>query len=126
MNHKQLKLIAVAKDEVEALDLITNKKPDAVVIDTGIPSLNWFDIIENKSLENGPIFVLVSGEDGAERKALVLENGKYEIKSFDINDLLDIAGVKITKLYKKENVVSMLNNVGINSTMKGHQYLVAM
>ncbi len=119
VNHKQLKLIAIARDEVEALDLIMNEKPDVVIVNIKIPSLNWIEIIENR-----PIFILVSHKDGSERKALVLDKGEYEIKSFSSNALLSIVSLKSKKIYKEENITSMLNNVGINSTMKGQQYLV--
>lgn len=85
-------VICMAKDGIEALDLICNNTPDFVIIDNQMPKLNGIDVIkkviENKSSTSQ--FILLTGELSAEiiQECITL-NVKYFVKTSNYNDIIE-------------------------------------
>lgn len=84
--------VFVAKDGMEAVDLITEKKPDLIVCDIMMPFLSGLEIVErvrNTMNKNTP-FIIISNAEQEEMtlKAFELGANDFLSKPFSINELL--------------------------------------
>ena len=75
-----------AKDGVEGLELVTDKKPDLVLLDLLIPRKNGFSVLEelkaNPSTPAIPVIILsMLGHDDEIKKGLQLGANDYIVKS---------------------------------------------
>lgn len=103
--HEQedMEVIGTAKDGVEAVEMITNLKPDVALLDIIMPHLDGIGVLENINilkLEKRPMCIMLSavGQDKITQKAISLGAEYYVVKPFEI-DLL-IKRIREFKNYK--------------------------
>jgi len=83
-------VVGIAKDGVEALELIQEKKPDLVILDIIMPRLDGLGVLEKLSIMNidpSPRVIILSaiGQEKITQTALALGVDYYVIKPFDID-----------------------------------------
>lgn len=90
LNQSDMIVVGIAKDGVEALKLIENKKPDLVVLDIIMSRLDGLGVLEklnNKDAENLPRIIVLSavGQDKITQRAITLGADYYVVKPFDMD-----------------------------------------
>ncbi len=83
-------LTLAASDGKSAFTLLAEAKPDAMILDLGLPDLDGLDVItQTRSWSNLPILVL-SGRTELDKKLSALKSGAddYISKPFDIDELV--------------------------------------
>ncbi|MGL5649787.1 MAG: sporulation transcription factor Spo0A [Clostridium sp.] len=92
LNQKDIVVIGIAKDGLEALELIETKKPNLVVLDIIMPHLDGLGVLEklptlNMSQEELPRVIVLSavGQDKITQKAITLGADYYVVKPFDMD-----------------------------------------
>lgn len=119
--HQDIHVAGVARDGLEAIDMIKSKNPDVVILDIVMPNLDGIGVLERVSdlkLAKRPIFVVLSavGQDMFTQKAMALGAEYYMVKPCDIEVLLarirDIykekCAIQNTKFFKSEPAASRL------------------
>ena len=99
----EMEVIGIAKDGLEAVEMIKNAKPDIAIIDVIMPQLDGLGVLEkvNESdLDKKPLFIVLSavGQDKITARALELGAQYYVVKPFDISLLM--RRIKELKFYK--------------------------
>ncbi|MEY7999464.1 sporulation transcription factor Spo0A [Clostridium sp. Mt-5] len=92
LNQKDILVTGIAKDGVEALNLIEEKKPDLVVLDIIMPHLDGLGVLErlnSMNMDPMPRIIVLSavGQDKITQRAITLGADYYVIKPFDMNVL---------------------------------------
>lgn len=100
---EEMEVIGIAKDGLEAYNMITNATPDIVLLDVIMPQLDGLGVLEKlntSSMKNKPLCIMLSavGQDKITQKAINLGAQYYVIKPFDIELL--IKRIKELKYYK--------------------------
>ena len=85
-----LELIGVARDGIEAYDMIKNAKPDIVLLDVIMPRLDGLGVLEKLNESESvtmPLCIMLSavGQDTITQKAINLGAQYYIVKPFEIN-----------------------------------------
>ena len=88
-----MEVMAMAKDGNEAIDMITNTRPDVALIDVIMPHLDGLGVLERMNMikmEKKPIYIMLSavGQDKITQKAVSLGAEYYIVKPFDIEVLI--------------------------------------
>lgn len=104
---EDIRIVGVARDGIEAFDMIIELKPDIVVLDIIMPNLDGIGVLERLStmkLERRPLFIILTaiGQDIFIQKAIALGAEYYIVKPFDINVLVS----RIRQIYSDEKVSS--------------------
>lgn len=104
-----MEVIGIAQDGMEAVEMISNTKPDVAILDVIMPRLDGLGVLERingAELEKKPLCIVLSavGQDKITTKAIELGAQYYVVKPFDI-DLL-IRRIKELKFYKPTNFKS--------------------
>ena len=91
---EDMEVIGMAKDGLEAVDMIANTIPDIALIDIIMPHLDGIGVLEklNKlNLTNRPTCIMLSavGQDKITQRAVSLGAEYYVVKPFDIEILID-------------------------------------
>lgn len=99
----EMEVIGIAKDGLEAVEMIKNTKPDIAIIDVIMPQLDGLGVLEKINeldLEEKPFFIVLSavGQDKVTARALELGAQYYVVKPFDISLLMK--RIKELKFYK--------------------------
>jgi two-component system response regulator (stage 0 sporulation protein A) len=89
LNEKDIAVVGIAKDGIEALKLIQEKKPDLVVLDIIMPRLDGLGVLESlntMNLDPIPRVIVLSavGQDKITQRAIALGADYYIIKPFDM------------------------------------------
>lgn len=101
MEEEDIEIAGIAKDGIEAYDLVIQKKPDLLVLDIIMPHLDGLGVMEklkSTSLDKKPKIIVLSavGQDNITQKALSLGANYYVLKPFDfevfINRIREVAG----------------------------------
>lgn len=71
-----------AKNGIEAVKMIQEKKPDLVFLDIQMPGLNGFEVIEKVGIENMPAVVFVTAYDQYAIDAFEVQAVDYLLKPF--------------------------------------------
>lgn len=149
--YKDIFVAGVARDGLEAIDMINLLSPDVVILDIIMPSLDGIGVLERVAklqLPKRPIFVVLSavGQDMFTQKALALGAEYYMVKPCDIEVLLsrirdiykDKIAINTPRISRVEPVVqkppepardleyevtNLMRTVGIPPHMIGYQYL---
>lgn len=90
LNQRDIVVTGIAKDGLEALRLIEEKKPDLVVLDIIMPHLDGLGVLERlNSLNpnNVPRIIVLSavGQDKITQRAITLGADYYVVKPFDMD-----------------------------------------
>jgi len=150
---EDLEVVGIAKDGVEACDLITNLQPDVAIIDVIMPHLDGLGVLErlnNTSLKSKPIYIMLSavGQDKITQRAMSLGAEYYIVKPFDMEVLVERirqlkSSIKINRssLSRADfsgdgkltytpsqkdleaSVTRIIHEVGVPAHIKGYQYL---
>ncbi|SFA87535.1 sporulation transcription factor Spo0A [Clostridium frigidicarnis] len=89
MNERDIDVIGIAKDGLEALQLIEERSPDLVVLDIIMPHLDGLGVLERlntMNLDPMPRIIVLSavGQDKITQRAITLGADYYVIKPFDM------------------------------------------
>lgn len=92
-NEKDMEVVGIAKDGVEAIEQIKELLPDVAILDVIMPHLDGLGVLENISNSNivkAPICIMLSavGQDKITQKAISLGADYYVVKPFDIELLI--------------------------------------
>lgn len=90
LNQRDIEVCAIAKDGIEALKLIEEKKPDLVVLDIIMPHLDGLGVLERlntMSIDPMPRVIVLSavGQDKITQRAITLGADYYVVKPFDMD-----------------------------------------
>lgn len=105
LNQRDIIVIGVAKDGIEALKLIEEKKPDLVVLDIIMPHLDGLGVLERLNTINMdpmPRVIVLSavGQDKITQRAITLGADYYVVKPFD----MDVFTKRIRQMFN--NIIS--------------------
>ncbi len=148
---KELNVVGVAKDGVEACEIIRMKEPDIVLLDIVMPKLDGLGVLSkinnDRSLKKHPAFIIISaiGQEKITEDAFSLGADYYIMKPFDnemvINQikLIRDRDMKKTSEPRKVNayekyqepverdleadVTNIIHEIGVPAHIKGYQYL---
>lgn len=89
LNQRDIVVTGIAKDGVEALKLIQEKKPDLVILDIIMPHLDGLGVLEKLNTMNInplPRIIVLSavGQDKITQRAITLGADYYVVKPFDM------------------------------------------
>jgi len=150
--HDEFDVIGTAKDGLEALDLIRDRKPDVVVLDIIMPHLDGLGVLEklhdSDDDEYFPKVIMLSavGQDKITQRAIELGASYYVVKPFDfqlfIKRLKEVVGVDNNynnniKMHVQSNdvnihnaernletkVTKIIQEIGVPAHIKGYLYL---
>jgi sporulation transcription factor Spo0A len=90
LNQRDIVVTGIAKDGIEALKLIEEKKPDLVVLDIIMPHLDGLGVLERLNSMNispMPRIIVLSavGQDKITQRAITLGADYYVVKPFDMD-----------------------------------------
>ncbi|MGE4283322.1 MAG: sporulation transcription factor Spo0A [Clostridia bacterium] len=152
-NQEDIEVVGIAKDGVEAYDLITSVVPDVAIIDVIMPHLDGLGVLEKLSstpMQKKPVYIMLSavGQDKITQSAMALGAEYYIIKPFDMDVLVgrikQLSGVissnKMTAVRSdminenrasynpalrdiETNVTKAIHEMGVPAHIKGYQYL---
>ena len=86
---KELNVVGIAKDGVEACEMIRTKEPDIVLLDIVMPKLDGLGVLtkinNDRSLRKHPSFIVISaiGQEKITEDAFSLGADYYIMKPFD-------------------------------------------
>lgn len=146
-----IEVTGLARDGLEAFDIITSKMPDIAVLDIIMPHLDGLGVLEKVSMvqmKKRPLFIILSavGQDKITQRALSLGAEYYIVKPFDMDVLVSrIRQLKDTNHsqiirpdYSSEikpahykpvqknvevEVTNIMHEIGVPAHIKGYQYL---
>lgn len=110
LNQKDIIVTGIAKDGLEALELIEERKPDLVVLDIIMPHLDGLGVLEklnSMSIEKIPRIIVLSavGQDKITQQAITLGADYYVVKPFD----MDIFTKRIREMFNTNDSVNSTN-----------------
>lgn len=90
LNQRDIIVTGIAKDGIEALKLIQEKKPDLVILDIIMPHLDGLGVLErlnSMNIEPMPRIIVLSavGQDKITQRAIMLGADYYVVKPFDMD-----------------------------------------
>ncbi len=112
-NEEDIEILGIAKDGIEALDLVKRTQPDLLVLDVIMPHLDGLGVIEKLNAMDIPkmpkIMVLSAvGQDKITQSAINLGADYYIVKPFDfvifINRIRELVSNKTTHIEPKSRV----------------------
>ena len=92
-NEKDMEVVGIAKDGVEAIEQIKELLPDVAILDVIMPHLDGLGVLErinNSNIVKTPICIMLSavGQDKITQKSIELGADYYVVKPFDIELLI--------------------------------------
>jgi two-component system response regulator (stage 0 sporulation protein A) len=114
-NHTKIEVIGVASNGFEAIEMITSKQPEIVILDIIMPHLDGIGVLKRihaMNMEKKPLFIMLTavGENKVIEEALSLDAVYYIEKPFD----MDILVSKIIQLKS-----SMISNMDYSDSKSG-------
>lgn len=149
-SQNDIEVVGVARDGLEAYDMIVNKMPDIAILDIIMPHLDGLGVLEKVNsihLSKRPLFIILSavGQDKITQRALALGAEYYVVKPFDMDILVSrirqLKDVNQSPIVKSEHtgerssyfspaprnleaeVTSIMHEIGVPAHIKGYQYL---
>nr|P52940.1 RecName: Full=Stage 0 sporulation protein A homolog [Clostridium pasteurianum]AAA18883.1 Spo0A [Clostridium pasteurianum DSM 525 = ATCC 6013] len=153
LNQSDIVVVGIAKDGIEALKLIEEKKPDLVILDIIMPNMDGLVVLEklaNINIDPVPNVIVLSavGQDKITQRAITLGADYYVVKPFDMdvftkrirqmfnNTILDSETKKTMPISEKAADVkisqsvpldledeSIIHEIGVPAHIKGYMYL---
>lgn len=150
-NQSDIEVVGVARDGIEAFELITSKMPDIAILDIIMPHLDGLGVLEkigSTPISKRPLFIILSavGQDKITQRALALGAEYYVVKPFDMDVL--VSRIRQLKNINQSNVIrsdyghevkqsyqpieprnlevevtSIMHEIGVPAHIKGYQYL---
>ncbi|WP_026894090.1 sporulation transcription factor Spo0A [Clostridiisalibacter paucivorans] len=149
---KDIEVVGLAKDGIEALDLINKKNPDVLVLDIIMPHLDGLGVLEklNKlQTTKTPKTIILSavGQDKITQKAINLGADYYVVKPFDfeifIKRVRELMGISYNDMESKGSIdlynsyisptvsgqsleakiTNIIHEIGVPAHIKGYLYL---
>lgn len=144
--HDDVREVTIAHDGVEAIDKITNGKPDVVILDGVMPKLDGLGVLEKLDEnvcwdENAkPIIIMLSGvvSDQITQKAIELGADYYMVKPFDMDSLITrirqfrskpAKGAALSRSEQElqheieTKVTNILHEIGVPAHIRGYHYM---
>ena len=92
-NQNDIEVVGLARDGLEAVDLIFEKSPDIAILDIIMPHLDGLGVLEkiaSSTMSKKPLFIVLSavGQDKITQRALALGAEYYIVKPFDMDVLV--------------------------------------
>jgi len=108
-NEEDIEILGIAKDGIEALDLVQKTQPDLLVLDVIMPHLDGLGVLEKingMNLSKFPKVIILSavGQDKITQRAINLGADYYVIKPFDFE-------IFIERIRQMTNESSVRNNI---------------
>ncbi|HHW48546.1 MAG TPA: sporulation transcription factor Spo0A [Clostridiaceae bacterium] len=108
--YEDIKVLGVARDGLQAVEMIKQLKPDMVILDIIMPGLDGIGVLEKMNtiqLEKKPMFIVLTaiGQDVFIHKAILLGADYYIVKPFNV----DILVSRIRQAYKDKHASSFSN-----------------
>lgn len=119
-----LKIVGLAKDGRQALEMIRSYHPELLIIDINMPYLNGLQTIESVRQENPEMkVIIVSGYDHFQyaQKALELGVFSYLLKPLDIGNFKNVLQAAIDGYEKRMIEISLLNKNGYKEIVGTNQ-----
>ena len=118
LNQRDIIVTGIAKDGLEALDLIQEKEPDLVVLDIIMPHLDGLGVLEklnSMKLNKIPRVMVLSavGQDKITQKAIKLGADYYVVKPFD----MDVFTKRIRDMFSTIDVQESGNRLAQKSSI---------
>ncbi|MFQ4639821.1 sporulation transcription factor Spo0A [Clostridioides difficile] len=113
-NEDDIDILGIAKDGIEALDLVKKTQPDLLILDVIMPHLDGLGVIEKLNTMDIPkmpkIIVLSAvGQDKITQSAINLGADYYIVKPFDfvvfINRIRELVSNRVTQVEPKSRPV---------------------
>ncbi|WP_425448584.1 sporulation transcription factor Spo0A [Dethiothermospora halolimnae] len=149
---EDVEVVGIAKDGLEAIDLIEEKSPDVLVLDIIMPHLDGLGVLEKintMDLEKFPKTIVLSavGQDKITQRAINLGADYYVVKPFDFQIFMkrirQVTGNAPTKIERRKNVdissnlvnnvtkeksleakiTNIIHEIGVPAHIKGYLYL---
>ncbi|MFZ5965831.1 MAG: sporulation transcription factor Spo0A [Bacillota bacterium] len=117
---EDLEIVGVAKDGIEAIELISKKLPDVLILDIIMPHLDGLGVLEklnSMNLTKFPKIIVLSavGQDKITQRAIGLGADYYVVKPFDfeifITRIRQLMGNNTNVSSRKKDYSSVLVNV---------------
>ena len=120
-NEKDMEVVGIAKDGVEAVEQIKELLPDVAILDVIMPHLDGLGVLEkinNSNIVKTPICIMLSavGQDKITQKSIALGADYYVVKPFDIELL-------IKRIREIKNFKPIPNNNFIGRETQSRQYI---
>ncbi|KXG76815.1 sporulation transcription factor Spo0A [Thermotalea metallivorans] len=124
---EDLEIIGIAKDGLEALELVSRKTPDVLVLDIIMPHLDGLGVLEKlneMNLEKFPKVIVLSavGQDKITQKAISLGADYYVVKPFDFEVFLtrirQLMGNHVSVTERKKSYSDLLINTSVPASSK--------
>ncbi len=150
-SQNDIEVIGVAKDGVEAFDMIVEHKPDIAILDIIMPHLDGLGVLEklnNSQLSHRPQCIMLTavGQDRITQRALALGAEYYIVKPFDmdilVNRIKELRDFKRVTMIRTDHVsdgrtpyvnsgaksleaevTNIIHEIGVPAHIKGYQYL---
>ena len=151
-NQEDIEVVGIARDGLEAYELVTEKLPDIAILDIIMPHLDGLGVLEKLNatqMAKRPLYIILSavGQDKITQRALALGAEYYVVKPFDIEVLVSrirqLKGYGQTAVIRSESgrevkpasnpgnlqhsleveVTNIMHEIGIPAHIKGYQYL---
>ncbi|HCQ90198.1 sporulation transcription factor Spo0A [Clostridium sp. Marseille-Q7071] len=153
LSQRDINVVAIAKDGIEALKLIQEKKPELVVLDIIMPHLDGLGVLEklnSMNLDPMPRIIVLSavGQDKITQRAITLGADYYVVKPFDMDVftkrirqmfnntitsddtkkpvIVDTPEVKATQsepMNLEAEITNIIHEIGVPAHIKGYMYL---
>jgi two-component system response regulator (stage 0 sporulation protein A) len=124
---EDLEIVGVAKDGLEAIELVVKKAPDVLVLDIIMPHLDGLGVLEKlnlMNLEKFPKVIILSavGQDKITQRAISLGADYYVVKPFDfeifITRIRQLMGNNSSSSERRRNHNDFLVNNSMSSPRK--------
>jgi two-component system response regulator (stage 0 sporulation protein A) len=146
---EEFEVVGIAKDGIEALEIVKKEKPQILILDIIMPHLDGLGVLEKLHESEDDFFprvIILSavGQDKITQRAIELGASYYVVKPFDFqifikrlkqtveNDLILEPKLDIAATYKKnvnnENnmetkITKIIQEIGVPAHIKGYLYL---
>lgn len=144
---EDFEIVGVAKNGLEAVEVVEREKPDLLILDIIMPHLDGIGVLEkireNQEINTKSIVLSAVGQDTITQKAASLGADYYILKPFDFDVFVDrirdvLSQTKVKSNVKKEEVIQreflavsnidsliseLVHKMGVPAHVKGYTYL---